>query len=145
MISLTEISPKSCSCCIWKQNKKCFLIMVSSLQEMPKMILIVWSLSGVELLQFSTLNLCGFDPGLEARSRWAMKSNLVIYLVPYWVCLTGLRLKFFFLDVCELYNTFFMRRILDQLWFSRWKKCKVPVLKYFRNNIFARRLWQVQD
>jgi hypothetical protein len=27
------------------------------------------SLSEVELLQFLTLNLCGFDPGLEAGSR----------------------------------------------------------------------------
>ena len=43
--------------------------MVSSLQEMPKIVLIVWSLSGVELLQFLTLNLYGFDPGLEAESR----------------------------------------------------------------------------
>ena len=37
----------------------------------------------MELLQFLTLNLCGFDPGLEAGSRLAIKSNLVIYLVPY--------------------------------------------------------------
>ena len=42
--------------------------MVSSLQEMPKMVLNVCSLSEVELLQFLTLNLCGFDPGLEAGS-----------------------------------------------------------------------------
>jgi hypothetical protein len=45
----------------------------------------VWSLSEVELLQFLTLNLGGFDPGLEAGSRLAIKSNLVIYLVPYFV------------------------------------------------------------
>ena len=50
-------------------NKECFLIMISSLQEMPKMVLNVCSLSEVELLQFLTLNLCGFDLGLEARSR----------------------------------------------------------------------------
>ena len=37
----------------------------------------------MELLQVLTLNLCGFDPGLEAGSRLAIKSNLVIYLVPY--------------------------------------------------------------
>ena len=43
--------------------------MVSSLQEMPKMVLNVCSLSEVELLQFLTLNLCGFDPELEAGSR----------------------------------------------------------------------------
>ena len=43
--------------------------MVSSLQEMPKMVLTDWSLSEVELLQLLTLNLCGFDPGLEAGSR----------------------------------------------------------------------------
>ena len=36
---------------------------------MPKMVVNVWSLSGVELLPFFTLNLCGFDPGLEAGSR----------------------------------------------------------------------------
>ena len=30
--------------------------MVSSLQEMPKMVLIVWSLSGVELLQFLSVS-----------------------------------------------------------------------------------------
>jgi hypothetical protein len=35
----------------------------------PKMVLNVWSLSEVELLQFLTLNLYGFDPGLEAGSR----------------------------------------------------------------------------
>ena len=47
-----------------------FLIMVISLQEMPKMVLNVFSLSEVECLQFLTLNLCfGFDPGLEAGSR----------------------------------------------------------------------------
>ena len=28
-------------------------------------------------------NLCGFDPGLEAGSRYAILSNLVISLVPY--------------------------------------------------------------
>ena len=43
----------------------------------------VWSLSEVELLQFLTLNLCGFDPGLKAGSNEAIKSNLVISLVPY--------------------------------------------------------------
>ena len=37
----------------------------------------------MELLQVLTLNLCGFDPGLEAGSILAIKSNLVIYLVPY--------------------------------------------------------------
>ena len=37
----------------------------------------------MELLQVLTLNLCGFDPGLEAGSRLAIKANLVIYLVPY--------------------------------------------------------------
>jgi len=42
---------------------------VSSLQEMPKMGLNVCSLSEVELLQFLTLNPCGFDPGLEEGSR----------------------------------------------------------------------------
>ena len=57
--------------------------MARTLQEMPKMGLNVWSLSEVELLQVLTLNLCGFDPGLEAGSRLAIKSNLVIYLVPY--------------------------------------------------------------
>ena len=57
--------------------------MARNLQEMPKMGLNVWSLSEVELLQVLTLNLCGFDPGLEAGSRLAIKSNLVIYLVPY--------------------------------------------------------------
>ena len=56
--------------------------MVSILQETPKMVLNVCSLSEVELLQFLTLNLFGFDPGLEAGSRLAVKSNLVIYLVP---------------------------------------------------------------
>ena len=39
------------------------------LQEMPKMVLNVCSLPEVELLQLLTLNLCGFDPGLEAGSR----------------------------------------------------------------------------
>ena len=39
------------------------------LQEMPKMVLNIWSLSGVELLQFVAHNLCGFDLGLEAGSR----------------------------------------------------------------------------
>ena len=43
--------------------------MVSSLQEMPKIGLNVLNLFEVELLQFLTLNLCGFDPGLEAGSR----------------------------------------------------------------------------
>ena len=43
----------------------------------------VWSLSEVELLQFLAHNLCGYDLGLEAGSRKAIKSNLVIYLVPY--------------------------------------------------------------
>ena len=38
----------------------------------------------MEFLQVLTLNLCGFDPGLEAGSRLAIKSNLVIYLVPYY-------------------------------------------------------------
>ena len=37
----------------------------------------------MELLQVLTLNLCGFDPGLEAGSRLAIKSNQVIFLVPY--------------------------------------------------------------
>ena len=46
------------------------------------MALNIGSLSKVELLQFLTLNLCGFNPGLEAGSRLAIKSNLVIYLVP---------------------------------------------------------------
>ena len=52
--------------------------LVSSLQEMPKMVLNVLSLSEAELLQFLTLNLSGFDPGLEAGSRLFIKSNLVI-------------------------------------------------------------------
>ena len=43
---------------------------------------LITTVSGVELLQLLTLNLCGFDPGLEAGSRKAIKSNLVIYLVP---------------------------------------------------------------
>ena len=47
------------------------------------MVLNIWSLSGVELLQFVAHNLCGFDPGLETGSRKAVKSNLVISLVPY--------------------------------------------------------------
>ena len=51
---------------------------------MPKMVLNVWSLSGVELLQFVAHNLCGFDLELEAGSRWAIKSNLVISLVPWY-------------------------------------------------------------
>ena len=46
----------------------------------------------MELLQFLTLNLCGFDPGLEAGSRLAIKSNLVIYLVPY-LFFTGVTLQ----------------------------------------------------
>ena len=50
---------------------------------MPKMGLNVLSLSEVELLHVLTLNLCGVDPGLEAGSKLAIKSNLVIYLVPY--------------------------------------------------------------
>ena len=37
----------------------------------------------MELLQVLTLNLCVFDPGLESGSWLAIKSNLVIYLVPY--------------------------------------------------------------
>ena len=37
----------------------------------------VSSLSEVELLKFLTLNLCGFDLGLEAGSRQAIISNLV--------------------------------------------------------------------
>ena len=40
--------------------------MVIYLQEMPKKFLNVWSLSGVELLQFVAHKLCGFDLGLEA-------------------------------------------------------------------------------
>jgi hypothetical protein len=43
--------------------------MISGLQELPKMVLNVFSLSKVELLPFLTLNLCGFDPGFEAGSR----------------------------------------------------------------------------
>ena len=57
--------------------------MARNLQEMPKMGLNTGNLSEVELLRFLTLNLCDFDPGLEAGSRLAIKSNLVIYLVPY--------------------------------------------------------------
>ena len=38
--------------------------MVRYLQEMPKMVLNIWSLSGVERLQFVAHNLCGFDLGL---------------------------------------------------------------------------------
>ena len=38
------------------------------------------SLSEVELLHVLTLNLCGFDPGLEAGSRLPIKSNLVFNL-----------------------------------------------------------------
>ena len=51
--------------------------MARTLQEMPKKGLTVWSLSEVELLQVLALNLCGLDPGLEAGSRLAIKSNLV--------------------------------------------------------------------
>ena len=47
------------------------------------MVLNIWSLSGVELLQFVAHNLWGFDLGFEAGSREAIKSNLVISLVPY--------------------------------------------------------------
>ena len=66
-----KVPPRVAAVAFEKQSKKSFLIMVlvSSLQEMPKMVLNVCSLSEVELLQFLTLNLCGFDPGLEAGSR----------------------------------------------------------------------------
>ena len=39
--------------------------MVRNVQEMPKMVLNVGSLSEEELLQFLTLNICGFDQGLK--------------------------------------------------------------------------------
>ena len=55
--------------------------MAWNLQEMPKMGLNFWSLSEVEVLQVLTLNLCGFDPGLEGGSRLAIKSNLSSALV----------------------------------------------------------------
>ena len=42
--------------------------MFGNLQEMPKMIMNVWSLSEVELLQFVAPNLCDFDPGFDAGS-----------------------------------------------------------------------------
>ena len=42
----------------------------------------VSSLSEVQLLQFEAPNLCDFDPGLEAWSRKAIISNLVISIVP---------------------------------------------------------------
>ena len=57
--------------------------MVRNLQETPNIVLNVWSLSEVELLQFVAPNICGFDPGLEAGSRYAIISNLVISLVLY--------------------------------------------------------------
>ena len=38
--------------------------------------------SEVEILQFLTTNLCGYDLGLEAGSRQAIISNLAISLVP---------------------------------------------------------------
>ena len=44
-------------------------VFARNLQEMSKMVLNVCSLSEVELLKFLTLNLCGFDPGLEVGSR----------------------------------------------------------------------------
>ena len=46
-----------------------FLSDIRYLQEMPKMVLNVWSLSEVELLQFVAHKLCGFDLGLEAGLR----------------------------------------------------------------------------
>ena len=53
----------------------------------------------MELLQVLTLNLCGFDPGLEAGSRLAIKSNLIIYLVPYF----KYRLLMFYSTVSDSY------------------------------------------
>ena len=53
----------------------------------------------MELLQVLTLNLCVFDPGLEAGSRLAIKSNLVIYLVPY-------KYHTFFWLILQGFNTF---------------------------------------
>ena len=61
--------PSRVAAVAFDQKKKCFHIIVSILQEMPKMVLTVCSLSEVELLTFLTLNLCGFDPGLKAWSR----------------------------------------------------------------------------
>ena len=60
------------------------------------MVLNVWSLSEVELLQFLTLNLCGFDPGSKAGSRWVIPSNLVISLVPQYYILHNPESKFYF-------------------------------------------------
>ena len=66
---MMKVPPRVAAVAFENQDKKCFLIMVSSLQEMPKMVLNICSLSEVELLPFLTLNLCGFDLGLEAGSR----------------------------------------------------------------------------
>ena len=59
------------SCKSFKEKKSKIVVsfLVRGLQEIPKMILNVHSLSEVEFLQFLIHNLCGFDPGLEAVSR----------------------------------------------------------------------------
>ena len=57
--------------------------MIRSLQNMPKMVSNLRSSSKGKLFQFLTPNLSGFGPGLEAGSRWAIITNLVISLVLY--------------------------------------------------------------
>ena len=49
--------------------------MARNLQEMPKMVLNVWSLSEVEVLQFLTLSLCGFGPGLKVGSGYYIQPS----------------------------------------------------------------------
>jgi hypothetical protein len=52
------------------KTKNVFLkFLIRFLLRMPNMVLNVSSLSEVDLLQFLSLNLYGFDPGLEAGSR----------------------------------------------------------------------------
>ena len=64
-----KVPPRVAAVAFENQDKKCFLIMVSSLQEMPKMVLICLKLIWSGTFAILTLNLCGFDPGLEAGSR----------------------------------------------------------------------------
>ena len=84
VISLAWDSPS-------KQNKKCYLMLivfVRNLQEMPKMVLNVWSLSEVELLQFVTPDLCGFGSRVKI-SHYIHPSNISSDLFKFLPVLTS--------------------------------------------------------
>ena len=64
-----NVPPRVAAVAFENKMKSVFSLWSAFYKKCQKMVLNVCSLFEVEFLEFLTLNLCGFDPGLEAGSR----------------------------------------------------------------------------